>query len=296
VTAQVQEGLQELLALWRSLGLGPVEKNIVLALLLGLAFFVVVLVVERATRTRGTEYRSKDFLFDGVYWVWYRSGLNYLWFIALIFPSLEYPIPWLDQQLLRPYPIAVQALLFFLVSDFYVYWAHRAMHRFAPLWAIHTAHHAPERLTFASSARFHPIEIALFYIGSYLLVRLSGSDPLAWMPVLVFMEIMLQAQHTNIPWRLGPFYRILVTPTFHRFHHSRDPAHFDHNFGGVLSLWDHLFGTALPQRGPWPTALGVEGVRHDTLWSTLAHPLRLALRRRGRHAAAAAPGVVVERT
>lgn len=286
--------LRELVAYTHAIGLGTVERNLLLALALGLAFYLGTWAIERACGTRGDEYRSREFLHDAIYWCWYRSGLNYFLIIALIYPPLDRPIPWLDLGLLTPYPIAVQALVFFLVSDLYAYLTHRAMHRFGPLWAIHTMHHAPERITFASSARFHPVEIVLIYSGFYLLVRISGSNPLAWLPVLVFMEIMLQAQHTNIPWKLGPFYRVFVTPTFHRFHHSTDPAHFDHNFGAVLSLWDHLFGTALPQRDPWPARLGVEGVRHQSFWQTLADPVRMAWGRiRGRRAPAE-PEAVVE--
>jgi hypothetical protein len=203
---RLQTALQQALAAFRALGLGPLEKHLVLALLIGAAFFLVVWAIERACGTRGDEYRSRAFLHDAIWWCYYRSGLNYFLVISLLYPALDDPIPWLDLGLLTPYPIWVQALVFFLVSDLYAYWTHRAMHRFAPLWAFHTMHHVPDKITFASSARFHPVEIAVIYFGFYLLVRISGSNPLAWMPVMVFMEVMLQAQHTRIP-PLPPFHR-----------------------------------------------------------------------------------------
>jgi sterol desaturase/sphingolipid hydroxylase (fatty acid hydroxylase superfamily) len=33
------------------------------------------------------------------------------------------------------------------------------------------------------------------------------------------------------------------TPSAHRVHHASNPEYIDKNFGGVLMIWDHLFGT-----------------------------------------------------
>ena len=35
----------------------------------------------------------------------------------------------------------------------------------------------------------------------------------------------------------------VVSPAFHEIHHSVDTRHRDSNFGGVLTIWDKLFGT-----------------------------------------------------
>ena len=42
---------------------------------------------------------------------------------------------------------------------------------------------------------------------------------------------------------------VLVTPSHHRVHHSLEARHIDRNFGGVLIVWDRLFGTFAPE-GP----------------------------------------------
>jgi sterol desaturase/sphingolipid hydroxylase (fatty acid hydroxylase superfamily) len=286
--------LQPVLEIWRSLG--PYQKATVYGICVAVAFYLLVMAIERACGTRRGDYGTRDFAYDMAWWFYYRSGLNYVLLVALLYPPLSQPIPWLDLGLLQGYPIAVQALVFFVVGDFFLYWNHRASHHFGFLWAFHTTHHAPAVMTFASTARFHPVEVLETYIGAYLLARVTGADPMAWLPALVFMEVMLQTQHTRIPWTLGPLYRVFVTPTFHTFHHSIDPAHHDRNFGSVLSVWDHLFGTAVPYRRPLPERLGVEGVRHDSLWSTFAHPfgmLAAQLRRRARPVSAPA---AVERT
>lgn len=259
----------------RALDLG-MGNQFIFALGVAIAFHCAVWAIERITGVRGDEYTSRDYGYDMVYWFWYRTGLNYFLIIALLFSPLDQPIAWLDLGLLKGQPLLVQAVVFFLCADLYSYWTHRALHKFDVLWAFHTMHHVPERITYASSARFHPVEILVSYVGFYVLVRVAGVNPLAWLPILAFMEVMLNAQHTRIPWKLGPLYHVFVTPSFHRFHHSSDPRHFDRNFGSVLSIWDHIFGTALPRDEPAPRALGIAGIRHESFWSTLAAPFRLA--------------------
>ena len=36
---------------------------------------------------------------------------------------------------------------------------------------------------------------------------------------------------------------MLNTPSNHRVHHGRNPKYIDRNHGGVLIVWDRLFGT-----------------------------------------------------
>src|SRR5690349_14286578 len=41
-----------------------------------------------------------------------------------------------------------------------------------------------------------------------------------------------------------------ATQEFHHWHHADDPQAIDKNFGGFLSVWDWIFGTAYcPQNG-----------------------------------------------
>jgi len=52
-------------------------------------------------------------------------------------------------------------------------------------------------------------------------------------------------QHSHLPWRFGPLYYVFASPMFHSVHHSVSAEHHDRNFGGILSIWDFLFGTAV---------------------------------------------------
>ncbi len=49
--------------------------------------------------------------------------------------------------------------------------------------------------------------------------------------------------HTQLIPRLGPLEWIFTTPSHHAVHHGLNDAYIDKNFGGVLIVWDRLFGT-----------------------------------------------------
>jgi sterol desaturase/sphingolipid hydroxylase (fatty acid hydroxylase superfamily) len=97
---------------------------------------------------------------------------------------------------------------------------------------------------------------------------------MSWLPLYLVMDFVANIQHSRIKWRLGPLPRILVTPRFHSFHHSADPRHYNKNFGSLLSIWDHIFGTAVdaPEQ---PTEYGLKDIKMPTFLSTLVLPFGL---------------------
>ena len=76
--------------------------------------------------------------------------------------------------------------------------------------------------------------------------------------VVDLVRLLEQVQHARVGWTYGPLGKLLVSPAFHRFHHSRRRKDFDHNFGSRLVLWDWLFGTYSP-RTLSPDEIGVDG-------------------------------------
>jgi sterol desaturase/sphingolipid hydroxylase (fatty acid hydroxylase superfamily) len=56
--------------------------------------------------------------------------------------------------------------------------------------------------------------------------------------------------HTELIGRLGPLERVLNTPSHHRVHHGSNVEYLDRNYGGILIVWDRLFGTFEPERAP----------------------------------------------
>ena len=77
-----------------------------------------------------------------------------------------------------------------------------------------------------------------------------GVPPTWWLPFSLARGFLASVQHTELDWSYGPLYPILVSPVFHRLHHSRDRRDFDSNYSQLFCIWDYLFGTANPSRTP----------------------------------------------
>jgi len=142
-----------------------------------------------------------------------------------------------------PLRSGISLLGLFLLVEFVYYWFHRASHRVRWLWATHRVHHSSRRLNFTAAYRLGWTNLIS---GGWLLFA-----PLVWLgyaPAAVFgmLAVNLGYQfflHTELIGRLGPLERVLNTPSQHRVHHCAEPALLDRNFGGVLIVFDRLFGT-----------------------------------------------------
>jgi sterol desaturase/sphingolipid hydroxylase (fatty acid hydroxylase superfamily) len=54
--------------------------------------------------------------------------------------------------------------------------------------------------------------------------------------------------HTERVRRLPrPLEAVLNTPSHHRVHHGANEQYLDKNYGGILIIWDRLFGTFEPE-------------------------------------------------
>jgi sterol desaturase/sphingolipid hydroxylase (fatty acid hydroxylase superfamily) len=151
-------------------------------------------------------------------------------------------------------PLVVNIVLSVLLLDCVIYWQHRLFHKIPLLWRLHRVHHADRDIDVTTGARFHPIEIWLSMWIKIVAIMAIGVSPIA---VLIF-EILLNGSamfnHSNgyLPKRADRFIRkLVVTPDFHRVHHSVIPKETHSNFGFFLSTWDYLFSSYLaqPQQG-----------------------------------------------
>ena len=175
-------------------------------------------------------------------------------------------------RLFRFDPLTAPALLgLLLATEFVYYWHHRASHRIRWMWATHAVHHSATRLNLTAAIR-------LGWTGAF-----SGSAlfflPLIW---LGFHPVTLAAMfglnlayqlfiHTELIGRLGPFEWVFNTPQHHRVHHAANAACLDRNYGGMLIIYDRLFGTlAAPPKD--------EKLRYGLVGGIESHnPIRIAL-------------------
>ncbi len=244
------------------------------ALAVGIVFYFVVYLLERASGGTTQQYRSRGFLQDVAYWFYYRSGLNQLLFMAAFFSFLGSRLAFLQLRIVGSLHPIVRGILWILLADFCSYWVHRLQHASRFVWAFHATHHAQEQLNFATTVRFHPVDHFISDTLKFVPQMTLGASPMSWLPLHLVMEFVLNTQHSRIKWRFGVLSRVFVTPWFHSFHHSTDPRHYNKNFGGLLSIWDHMFGTAVdaPEQ---PSEYGLEDVKMPTLVSTFVVPFRL---------------------
>lgn len=160
----------------------------------------------------------------------------------------------------------------FLAVEFAYYWFHRASHRIRWIWASHSVHHSAEQMTMLASLRLGWTN--LFSAGwvFYMPLIFAGLPPFVLVALLAFNLRYQFFLHTEAVGRLGPIEWLLNTPAHHRLHHASNPAYIDRNYGGVLIVFDRLFGTLAEER---PGESIRYGLAHRL---ATANPLRLAFR------------------
>lgn len=133
-----------------------------------------------------------------------------------------------------------------VVVDFVYYWWHRASHRVNVLWAAHIVHHQSEDYNLAVALR-QAVLTPLTYLPFSLVLALLGVPPLVSVGASALNTLYQFWIHTQTVGRLGPLEAVLNTPSHHRVHHGRNPAYLDRNYGGILIIWDRMFGTFAPE-------------------------------------------------
>jgi len=166
--------------------------------------------------------------------------------VKLLRPLVVLPIGylvWSHRLMTIPLNTVWGLALLFLSVEFAYYWMHRSAHEIRWMWASHVVHHTPEHIHFASAFRLGGTEVFsgswLFYVPLYWL----GLNPLAVSGTLAINLAYQFWLHTDIVGRLGPLEWVLNTPSHHRVHHASNAVYLDRNYGGILIVWDRLFGT-----------------------------------------------------
>lgn len=133
-----------------------------------------------------------------------------------------------------------------LMYDFLYYWLHRCGHEVAILWAAHVVHHQSERYNLSTALRQTSTGPLLSWIF-YLPMALIGV-PLDMFIAVSLIDLLYQFWvHTEQIDKLGWFDRVFVSPSNHRVHHATNDVYLDKNYGGILILWDRLFGTFIEE-------------------------------------------------
>lgn len=141
---------------------------------------------------------------------------------------------------------AIAGICAFLILDLYMYVWHRAMHQLSLGWNFHRLHHTDRSMNVSTAYRFHPIEIISSSIPKLGLIWWLGiSGDVVTIYELVF-TVVVALHHSNLrlPTALDrALAHIIVTPHYHRIHHSQIVTETNSNYGSVFLWWDRLFGT-----------------------------------------------------
>lgn len=160
----------------------------------------------------------------------------------------------------------------FLAVEFAYYWHHRASHRIRWLWATHSVHHSPTKLNLTSGVRLGWTSAISGHFVFYLPLAYIGFHPFAIVSMLGLNLFYQFFVHTEFSPRLGPLECVLNTPTHHRVHHASNASCLDRNYGGVLILFDRLFGTFATAPANEPLRYGLVGAER------LVNPLKIVSR------------------
>ncbi|MFG3031180.1 sterol desaturase family protein [Streptomyces sp. NPDC048253] len=136
--------------------------------------------------------------------------------------------------------------LMLLAQDFFYYWSHRGHHVIRVLWACHVVHHSSERFNLTTALRqpWTTLTVWPFYVPLIAL----GVHPAA-LAFCSSANLVYQFWiHTERIDRMPRWFEFVFnTPSHHRVHHASQGGYLDRNFGGILIVWDRLFGSFVPE-------------------------------------------------
>jgi sterol desaturase/sphingolipid hydroxylase (fatty acid hydroxylase superfamily) len=147
-------------------------------------------------------------------------------------------------------PVVWWALpLMLLAQDFFYYWSHRGHHVIRILWACHVVHHSSRKFNLSTALRqpwttwtVWPFYVPLIALGVHpaALAFCSSVN-------LVYQFWIHTERIDKLP---RPVEFVFNTPSHHRVHHASQGGYLDRNFGGILIVWDRLFGSFTPETEP----------------------------------------------
>jgi sterol desaturase/sphingolipid hydroxylase (fatty acid hydroxylase superfamily) len=160
--------------------------------------------------------------------------------------------------------------LLFVLVEFAYYWQHRLSHESRWFWATHAVHHSPRHLYLANADRLGWTGQLTGSFLFFLPLAYLGFAPAAIVGALSVNLLYQFWLHTELIGKLSWFDWFFNSPSNHRVHHGTHPLYLDRNYGGIVMIYDHLFGTYTAERDELPREFGLVSRRASY------NPLRIA--------------------
>ena len=223
---------------------------------------LLAMVLGALEKLRPAEVQSEDSAkrVDLIYTMLHRLGFIPLLMFLLLVPMVDALdgllrmndiIPWKLEDAL-PFLNDSPWLSFFfylVILDFVSYWLHRGQHQFNLWWALHSLHHSQRQMTFWSDDRNHLLDDFVVDGVFALIALLIGVAPAQFVTIIIATRVIESLSHANLKLsfgRIGEY--LLVSPRFHRIHHSIGIGHEGPargcNFAVLFPVWDVIFRTA----------------------------------------------------
>jgi sterol desaturase/sphingolipid hydroxylase (fatty acid hydroxylase superfamily) len=227
--------------------------------------------------------------------LWRAAGLNlgyYLSVMALVTPVVVLATPAIVAAVNRlgggliRLPSAgawfwLSVLVVLLATDLLDYLYHRTEHAVPFLWRLHALHHSEEHFNATTSLRqiwFNQFVHALI-LSPIVGIVFSVAPGVVLTARLLTIVNNLQV---HMGWRVswGPLWWLVISPQYHRCHHSTAAHVMNKNFAGIFPLWDLVFATCYR---PAPGEYGATGLLpsvQPSLADAILWPVSLSLQQR----------------
>ncbi|HLF62357.1 MAG TPA: sterol desaturase family protein [Saprospiraceae bacterium] len=140
---------------------------------------------------------------------------------------------------------ALQVILYIIIADFVVFIEHLAHHKLSFLWPFHSFHHSATELNVLTAQRGHPIQSEFTNVLIAIVpLTIIGFPLVSLLLYRIVRNTVTFMHHSRLTWDWGWIGKyFLVSPAYHRIHHSVLEEHQNKNLSILFPVWDHMFGT-----------------------------------------------------
>lgn len=204
-------------------------------------------------------------------------------FLSLAIASTLWPA---GHGALKDLPFWAAFLIVFVPDDFMHYWYHRMAHVWNWMWPMHRTHHTAQQ--YSVTIAFRENWSWLFFLPGFwwmgLMIHLGlGHAVIVSASVIGLHNVLL---HYGLEWdrklyrmpvirNIMRFFEYFInTPSLHRGHHGlgKNSVPFG-NYAQTLSIWDHIFGTAVFMGDKIPEKYGTIAINDSKWYQQLWWPL-----------------------
>lgn len=172
-------------------------------------------------------------------------------------------------------PVWLAVILFIVVQDLGEYLFHRAQHRIPLLWQMHSLHHSDPDMSALTTMRHFWGDSLIKTLTVWSLAVMIITPTIEALVAYFVVSLWHFVAHANLRLNFGKWSWLLISPAYHRRHHSLLPEHYDSNFSGLFPIFDVIMGSYHRPDGYPPTGLEQ---RPRTAVDLLTWPLRFGRR------------------